>query len=238
MSLSALLPPIWASSEGTAADPYFSDVVNLSHFDGTNGSTTYTDNSSHAVNLTNAAANTAAISTVQSKFGGASLLCENTPAGQNGTGGSNGIYKVGTNDFTLEWWVRPTSVSIKQDMVFFNDGTDNGFYINTSGNVIAFLSNAIKITSSSTLTAAAWAFIAYSRIGTSGVLYIGGTNVGSWTDNVNYLSSVLFVGMESGGGAGGAHCLGGYIDDFRFTIGVGRYSGSTCPIPSAPFPNS
>ena len=59
-----------------AGDQYYNSCSLLLHCDGTNGSTTFTDNSPSPKTVT--AYNGAAISTVQSKFGGASGLFDGT----------------------------------------------------------------------------------------------------------------------------------------------------------------
>jgi hypothetical protein len=232
--IQAVYPGIWAShqSGGGGGDPFFSDVVNLSHFDGANGSQTFVDSSSHSTNLNNGGQTNGLISTAQSVFGGASMYM---PAGSS-AGGDNvqNFYKVGTNDFTIEWWARPDSIAAAQNMVFFDGGSNSGFYYNaTSGTVVAYLQTVGEITSTAGLAAATWTFIAYSRIGTSGVLYMGGVNQGSWVDNLNYTGDNLWVGSTGIQ----VNSFQGYIDDFRFTIGKGRYSGPTCPVPTSAFPN-
>ena len=60
----------------TTGDVYYPQTSLLMHFNGTNGSTTMTDNSKN--NITVTATNGAAISTAQSKFGGTSLLLDGT----------------------------------------------------------------------------------------------------------------------------------------------------------------
>ena len=56
-----------------ATDPNFSNVSLLIHVAGTDGSTTFTDSSSNALTVT---PDGAQISTVQSKFGGASCFLD------------------------------------------------------------------------------------------------------------------------------------------------------------------
>jgi Concanavalin A-like lectin/glucanases superfamily len=213
------------------SDPNFSSVVQLAHFDGANGSTTMTNSCPRGSTML--ATGTGALSTAQFKFGSASLRCGGSTSGAAESTG-NTDYQFGTGDFTIEYWFRPDSIAAAQNVVFFNGGAQDGFFFNTNGSFVYFAANATKITSAISLIAAAtWVFIAYSRIGTSGVLYVNGTNQGSWTDNRNYSSDLLLCGRTTGN----ANSLVGYIDDVRVTKGVGRYSGSTCPVPSAAFPN-
>ena len=92
---------------GGARDPYFSNVVSLMHFDGANGSKVFTDQIAGRT-WTNFGTDIA-ISTAQSKFGGASLnggninsnyLVSDTPASD---------FTFGTGDFTIELWHRTPS---------------------------------------------------------------------------------------------------------------------------------
>ena len=70
------------------------------HFNGTNGSTTMTDSSKN--NLTVTSNNGTAITTAQSKFGGASALFDGT--NDYVTTPNNSVFDFGTNDFTIEFW--------------------------------------------------------------------------------------------------------------------------------------
>ncbi|MGE3429317.1 MAG: phage tail protein, partial [Hyphomicrobiaceae bacterium] len=59
---------------GAGEDEYWNNVIALLHMDGTNGSTTFTDQKGHTFTATG----NAQISTAQSKFGGASALFDGT----------------------------------------------------------------------------------------------------------------------------------------------------------------
>ena len=232
MTIPAVYPGIWASHFG---DPFFSDVVNLSHFDGINGSTTFVDSSSHATNLP--ALGSGNLNTSVAKFGSAALACP-TPSGVDGAGnGGLALYSIGTNDYTIEFFVRPNTFSGAQNICYWDvaAGGPTGLAIVTvSGDLRMFINGATVVTGSA-LNLSAYNFIAYSRIGTTGNLYLNGSGIGSITDSFNYASDSLYLGCFAGGTNG---LNGGLIDEFRFTIGKGRYSGSTCPVPTAEFPNN
>jgi PKD repeat protein len=85
---------------GPGADPNFNDVVLLASFDGANGSTTLTDESVPPATLT--AVGGAALSTAQSRFGGASLFLDGIDDRVT-TNRANGL---GAQPFTIECWVR------------------------------------------------------------------------------------------------------------------------------------
>jgi hypothetical protein len=217
-----LAPPGWGSGI-TASDPNFSSVVNLSHFDGTNGSTTFLDSSSHATNLNQVSSG--ALSTGQAKFGASSLT---------GVIGNTGaaLYGIGTSDFTVEYWVYTTSTAGAQNVTYWDDSPgNNGIAIKVGGNMRFWL-GGVSHDGSTAVTTNTWHFIAYSRTGSSGILYLDGVSQVSLTDSVNHTSNTLYLGGFSGLTSG----LVGNIDDFRFTIGVGRYP-SSCAVPTSPFPN-
>ena len=96
---------VWPFSQ--SADPYFSNVSLLLHMDGSNGSTTFTDNSSNGFTVT--ANGNAQISTAQSKWNGASGYFDG--AGDFLTVPVNSAFELGTGDFDVELWARFDSVN-------------------------------------------------------------------------------------------------------------------------------
>jgi hypothetical protein len=88
--------------EAEATDPNFASVVLLVGFDGSDGSTTFTDESGAAHALT--AVGNVQVDTAQSKFGGASGLFDG--AGDAITAADSAAWHFGTGDFTVEAWVR------------------------------------------------------------------------------------------------------------------------------------
>jgi len=86
------------------SDTYYSNVSLLLHCDGSNGSTTFTDNSPSPKTVT--ANGNASVSTAQSKFGGASAVFDGT-GDYLSLDGSSG-FAFGTGDFTIEFWLSPS----------------------------------------------------------------------------------------------------------------------------------
>ncbi len=80
------------------------------HFSGSNGSTTFVDNSPVTKSFT--VNGNSQISTAQSKFGSSSLLLDGT--GDYLSSPSNADYAFGTGDFTIECWA------------YRSTGNDNG----------------------------------------------------------------------------------------------------------------
>lgn len=225
-----------------ATDPNFANVSLLLHGDGTNGSTTITDSSGSPKTVT--AVGNAAISTAQSKFGGASILFDGV--NDYATVSTGSAFTFGTGDFTVEAWARegarsgyPTVLEIgnhanNTGVIFLmNDGNSPANYIGLYSG--AFFESA-KVAAPALNT---WNHVAWVRA--SGVLKIYLNGVGSsgsaFTNNLSD-STTVTIGSKAGGDGGGANYdLNGYIDELRVTKGVARYTANFTP-PTAPFPNS
>ena len=219
--------------EAGPADPYIGNVSLLLHGDGANGSTTIVDSSPSPKTVT--VFGDAQISTAQSKFGGSSLVFDGT--GDYVEAASSAEFALGTGDFTLELWYYHIS------------GTDTGICANNSGlsaginftvtpfnNFRAYTgTNGLNIfDSSSGPTASTWQHLALVRSSGALTLYIDGTAAGTadWT-GVNAGNTATF---SVGSAFGNARFTNGYIDDFRITKGIARYTANFTP-PTAPFPD-
>jgi hypothetical protein len=219
--------------EAGPADPYIGNVSLLLHGDGANGSTTIVDSSPSPKTVT--VFGDAQISTAQSKFGGSSLVFDGT--GDYVEAASSAEFALGTGDFTLELWYYHIS------------GTDTGICANNSGasaginftvtpfsNFRAYIgtSGFNIFDSSSGPTASTWQHLALVRSSGALTLYIDGTAAGTadWT-GVNAGNTATF---SVGSAFGNARFTNGYIDDFRITKGIARYTANFTP-PTAPFPD-
>ena len=218
--------------ESVAADPYYNNVSLLLHGDGTNGSTTIVDSSSNNFSVT--PAGIAQISTTQSKFGGASIALDGS--GDDLKTISDAAFGFGTGDFTIEFFLYYTGgngytfffVNLLNDIAntYIGYGLDNG-----SKNPWVW-SGATVLTTSTAITNNTWQHHAVVR--SSGVLtiYLDGLAVGSttWTPDIGS-QRPFCIGSSSLG----SQYTAGYIDDFRITKGVARYTANFTP-PTAPFP--
>lgn len=223
-----------------SGDAAYPQVSLLLHCDGANGATTFVDNS--ATPKTISSSGGASISTAQSKFGGASLSLSGGAclfiADHPGLG-------VATGDFTIEMWVRPASLS--SNAILFNkqNGTAAGYpyqaYVSTAGAVV-FRSYNESVAELFTIVTAAgkvapevWTHLAFVRSGTQFAVYVDGVASGSaiYAGALPENTWPMTVGAYSNGVAP----FTGFIDDFRMTKGMARYT-SGFPIPTAAFPNS
>ena len=211
----------WSSNfNGVISDRYRAQTSVLLKFNQTNGSTAYVDSSPNNYITTNIG--TGAVSTAQAKYGSASYLGASNSYFTVGT--DNTPFEFGTRDFTIEFWVYPTSFASQQNLILFANLTNSAIIFNTSGQLIYQLSNINRITSTA-LTLNAWAHVAISRISGNTRMFINGilqTTV--FSDSTNYLST----GTQWQFG-GNAAQLRGYMDDLCVTKGVGKYITSFIP---------
>jgi len=214
-----------------AWDPSFSSVSMLLHFDGADTSTTFTDSSSSPRTVT--PVGNAQIKTAQSKFGGAS-------GGFDGTGdyltldGSSG-FAFGSGDFTIEFWVYVTTLSVAQTLYSSNaNGEVNGAYPsilldNFEPAIKYSLNGAYVIQTTSTLAINTWYHVAAARAGSSTKLFLNGVQEGvTFTDSTSLL---IGAGAPQIGRLpfNNTQFLNGYLDDMRVTKGVARYTANFTP---------
>jgi hypothetical protein len=207
------------------------------HFNGTNGSTAFTDSSPSAFSMTRTG--TPTISTAQSQFGGASGLFNGTsdyissPADQTALNLSSG-------DFTIEGWVRFSSLAAR--MTFFHIGkyayltnADLGIFsdILTDGTVtfgvVSGTTVTVSITGTTVLATNTWHHIAATRTGNTWRLFVNGTldasAIAATTPNTPsgyrlHIGSIADVAPRY---------FNGYMDEFRVLKGTSLYTATFTP---------
>ena len=228
--------------DSAVGDSNFDKVELLLPFEGANDDTSTTDesDSNHTVSFNGSAD----ISTAQKKFGGSSLYL---PGGSNdyiNIAGSSD-FNFGTDDFTIEFWMYRTHTAYGV-VVETRGGEDTTstdgitFYLGSGGNnemrVAVNRSNVIDINQDHQ-TNDQWQHFAIVREGSTMTLYIDGTARGSGSNSTNFnRTRPIRIGNFHGSGSGGIG-FQGYIDDFRVTKGLARYTSNFTP-PSAAHPTS
>ena len=214
----------------TPADEYFQNVSLLLHGNGTNGSTTITDNSPSPKTVT--AVGNAQISTAQSKFGGASIAFDGTGDYLATNLSINNSFIQ--NNFTIECWIYVTStteggafglIGNQYFGVRLQSGFDSFYFNGASGTPF--------ISMGSSLTRGAWNHIAMTKSGTTGYGFVNGVSTGS-TSVVS--PSITTSNLHIGFYFDTPYVFAGYIDEFRVTNGIARYTANFTP-PAAPFPD-
>lgn len=235
-------PPASAYLYTSIDDPFFSSVSSLHHFDGTNGGTTFTDETGKSWTAVNATTSTA-----QSKFGGSSGVFNGTNAAISVTSGT--AFTM-TGDFTVEFWIRPTAFTNNYGCVLANgSGTwtaGNRFIMmygsGTGGtaNKIGFGGNGVTstVTSSTALAINTWYHVVVVRKGTVLAVYVDGVLEASGIEaaTVDFgQSGTTYIGRNAWDGANGY--LAAYIDEMRITKGIARIPAGI-PAPIVEFQNS
>jgi hypothetical protein len=242
MSVARMMQMAAAGVSAGGGDPYFSNVTCLLHFDGSNGGTTFTDSAGNcAMSRVNATTTTSVV-----KYGTASGNFTNTGAYVYVSSALTGVADFGTGDFTVEMYVYRTTSA--RDIFFDTrqDGQTSGHFTlstPTSGSKLQIVINGTIYTSTNAIPINEWVHIAATREGgtvrgfINGVLDLTFTNSFSITDGTNSTYPPLIGATGNPWGATSTNNFDGYLDDFRVTKGVARYTASFTP-PTEPFPDS
>ena len=168
----------------------------------------------------------ASISTTQSKFGGSSMAFDGT--GDYLTIPNNVLFALGTGDFTIECWAYLTA------------GSNNGLwqlassaFPGVAGLAVSLFSgqwniyyqNGSQIYGYGTVTTGAWYHVALVRQSGSLYIYSNGVKYTVASDTTNYTGTTLVIG----GYYSTSQLWNGYIDDFRITRGLARYTANFTP---------
>lgn len=232
----ALIQDLPFSSGGggsvAAGDPFFEHVVCLLPFDGTDGATSATDYAGCDWTFVG----NAQLDTAQSKFGGSSLLLDGT--GDWITTPDSDRLSLQDNDFTIECWIRPAAGTTTsgagtftiankrdggtaQEFTFALSGVTGALYFSlwNANSVVVSLNSVTG--SSVAIDEEVWTHVAVCRRGDTVRLFVNGVVVHSATAAAGGVNSaVLYIGTD---GFATTRAFNGHIDDFRFTIGAGRY---------------
>jgi len=205
----------------------------LLHMDGTDTSTTFTDEIGNTVT----ANGNAQIDTAQSKFGGASALFDGS--GDYLSIPDSDDWSFGSEDFTLEMWLRPNSV-VRQ--MLLSQGTIAG---NTEWDIeidpeaaapISIVVNESAVTTflrqtSGDLTLNDWNHLAFVRSGSNFFIFVNGisqpitSSVGAGTFSFPNFAAPLIVGARNNFTLG----YSGHMDEVRISKGIARWTSNFTP---------
>lgn len=246
--------PMLFGGAAPAGDPYFANVELLLHADGVNGATTFVDNSITPKTVT--AVGQAQLGTAQAKFGSASILFD-------GAGDAIDIASVSsfqflqqlTESYTVEVFVRTTSLAGYQALIQITDGGNGGGNISYSMFIadtaaggmpyVYFTNNNLTLGSyvagQASVTVNAWQHVAhvYNQPNDTHYIFLGGALVTSKVTTAGWVRTRT----ATQGPRTGAEILNatspfvGNMDEVRITKGVARYTSAFTP-PVAAFPNS
>lgn len=222
------------------------DLSLLLHGEGTNGSTTITDNSYVTKTLT--AHGGAQISTAQQKYGGSSISFD----GLTGTyvdAVQSSAFAFGTGDFTVEMWVWLNNygsgyggnpgygswIFDTRNPSAAGPGISFGMRYD-DGRLLTYYNNAIQLEGTTGLTIGSWHHVAFVRKGAVLSFYRDGTLDNSGAISSNFTNDYCVLGAAHDLVADPRLHFNGYMDEIRVTKGYARYTGSFTP-PVAAFPD-
>jgi hypothetical protein len=225
----------------TVGDVYFPQTKLLLPFEGTNGATTTSDLSNSNYSMTMGGSTT--ISSAKSKVGSTSLY---NPGGA----GNYGAYFSDTvslsGNFTMEWWEWVVSYANEGCSFVLNKGalasSSFGFlcgYYHLSTNASATGIYAASSVSSWDLAHFAngnllgahltgqWVHRAVVRAGTNWYTYQNGVQYDTWSSSAAAIAGGGTYNLIGGGWADAHNNM--YVDNFRVTKGIARYTSAFTP---------
>jgi len=214
----------------------------LMHFEGANGSTTFTDSNAGGSAHTWSTSGSCALSTSSPKLGVSNLHVSTVGI----TTPNISEFNLGTSDWTVECWLNFNGVSgggfkgICGQTRASASISQTGLYVyrDNSNKILAGAysgTNTWTVTSSSTFATSNWFHFAFVRSGNNLLLFINGTQEGGTlaiSGAINYDSGATF-----GVGCVGSSVPGGYnqdVDEFRLSVGIARWTSNFTP-PNAPY---
>ena len=187
---------------------------------------------------------TVAASTAVKVFSGASMSFDGTAASKIEIKANPSQWSMGTSDFTIEAWIYPTSVALSN---YLSSNTSYmGWEIQSNGTNWVFNSSSNASTwdiASSIVIGSVepnkWQHLAISRSGGKIYLFKNGVLNNTVTSALALTACVQGIGVWCRVGTN-ANANPGYMDDFRVTKGVGRYTADFAidlQTPSDPYTN-
>jgi hypothetical protein len=131
--------------------------------------------------------------------------------------------------WTVECWVYPTADystyrTIFTKRVASSPSTSYQGYLNTGTGYIGYFNGSTYV-SSTALASNTWSHCAWVYDGTNINIYVNGTSVLSTAVSVSEVDTEVVIG----GARGYNEWFGGYLDDFRITKGIARYTSDFTP---------
>lgn len=204
----------------------------LLHTDASSGSTTFTDSLGHKVSMHGQSD----IEVMQDEFGGASVLFDGSSSYLSIPDSSD--WAFGQEDFTIDFWVRFSSANLDQYVCFasqFQDEITDHWEIKKHGiNDGHLLSFNCKIGGSQQGCFETigpwvplpdnWYHIAFVRCGSQAYVFINGKSqqlrIYHPLGDISDIAGDLNIGRQ----ANGHYYLNGYLDNFKISKGIARWT--------------
>ena len=218
------------------------NTVLLLHMNGTDASTTFTDDNG-VRNQSSVIAHQTAVSTAQSQFGGASYYQDGT----GGTGGATSRLQIfsngtGTGNYTIEFWIRFAALPSTAVAGYMMALTSGGSYImfKNSGVEIAIPNGVNATFGNGTVAINTWYHFAFVRSGGGYKTYWNGSEISitsdfNWANRSTTAQFIDSSGYHLGRFGDNRGVVNGFIDEFRISNSA-RYTTGFTPSTS-PFVN-
>jgi hypothetical protein len=223
----------------SGGEPNYDDVVALFGFNGDNGSTSAIDESPLAANVTLGTGGS--ISSTDPKFGTGSLRLLNSGSSEYPlTTIANTNHTLGTRNWTMEGWFKFDNTTIGFQHLFVHGALFNS--ISTSSNTLIirwdyqnagtgfafqFYNGSNSVFQNATVfpyqVTSSWQHIAFVRDGSTIRGFVNGVQIGTY--NIGSASIATPTNRRFGTGAQ----INGYIDEWRITLDVARYTANFTP---------
>jgi len=177
-------------------------------------------------------AGNAQISTSVVKYGTGSVYINSASAASYLTSFNKDAINFGTGDLTIEAWIYPTQYTDDSLICKFVTG-GNVFFVMINGGKLTIVTNGysggLGYSYLGNLSLNTWSHIAVTRVSGTWFGYVNGTKSGSsYSFATAIVPNQIIVGEDS------TNRYIGYIDDFRITKGLARYTTTFTP-PTAAF---
>lgn len=202
-------------------DVYWTSVTSLMHFNGVDGSTSIIDEC--GLTWTNSTTNVV-LDTAIKKYGSASAMAMDV-ASQRLNQPANAAFGFGTGDYTIEFFVNPDNLSVLSfaTILQLNNGVLNqALYFDNRNSFVCRFSGGVDITAAG-ITSGTWYHVAMTRAAGVGYFFVNGVLIGTTANASDFGATFpcyLFATITS------ANAFKGWIDEFRVTNGVARYTAN------------
>lgn len=216
----------YAAPTPPSTDPQFNYVTMLLHGDGTNGAqnNTFVDSSTNNFIITrNGTPTQGSFSPYgdlwSNQFSGSGQYLKNTTAT---------VTDFGTGNFTVEYWVYPTTTNSTYQQHVGSATTSTGFgcgMLNTAGTIYATTISTGYDTGVA-FARNVWTHIAWVRNGTTLTAYRNGVSIGSFTVSTNFNETGVGIGAQPNGAFITTAC---YLSNIRVVKDTALYTSNFTP---------